>query len=312
MLSIFRQPPLQLHSLPHLPSAVPRAMAAIGRCALLGVALWAAEGLLAQPKGHDWKEVDLHRHVIALPKEKLAFCFIQKVASEHFGPMFNALNNISGAGLDPDPSSVYRLGLQYSDLTKGNGWRFAMFVRHPLERYLSAFLSKCVPTGGNKEPSSGGKFCHGPTRSAPVTLDEKVALFEERAKSDLANGLAQDDHWLSQHTVMQRHCGAEFEPAKLDFLGHMTYDLSETNSQVQELLKLTSVPSIAAVATEHFPLPATPLALVQCPTQHCTRAHREIVDFYRNPETVRNVMKLFKDDFDNYDFPVPDFAKKAL
>jgi len=292
-------------------------MAALRRsCCLAALAAFGAEGLrsAAPPAGGQGgggkRQIkdEPHRHVIAMKEHKLAFCYVQKVASEHFGPMFNAVNNISG-GLDPEYSSLHNLGIPWPEVTRENGWKFAMFVRDPLERYLSAFLSKCLPTGGNKEPVSGGKNCHGPTRSAPVSQEEKVALFEERVRTDLANGLPTDDHWLSHYAVMQRHCGADkFEPAKLDYVGRMTYDLAETNSQVQGLLKLTSLAGVEALATQHFPAPS-PLALLQCPGQHCTRSYQDFDTFYKNPETVRIVVQIFKDDYAKFSLPLPAAAK---
>uniref|UniRef100_A0A7S2DFX9 Carbohydrate sulfotransferase n=1 Tax=Alexandrium andersonii TaxID=327968 RepID=A0A7S2DFX9_9DINO len=275
------------------------------QCALLAIAVAGVDSI--RVSGHR-DDAARHRHMIVMASEKLAFCYVQKVASEHFGPMFNAVNNITDGGYDPGFSTTQSLNIDPSQVTRENGWRFAMFVRSPLERYLSAFLSKCVPTGTNKEPSQGGKWCFGKTRSAPVTMEEKVELFEERVRNDSVAGLANNDHWLSQYTVMKQNCGVEnFAPEKLDYLGHMSSDADAVNSQVKEMLtKFTTLSNAAFVATEHFPTATKKLGLLQCPTAHCTQARNQLKHFYRKPETVDLVKTLFADDFENFKFGLPE------
>mmetsp|Transcript_91322 Transcript_91322/g.204441 ORF Transcript_91322/g.204441 Transcript_91322/m.204441 type:complete len:315 (-) Transcript_91322:20-964(-) len=292
------------------------------RCALLAWAFVAiADGLMTMPSIRQGLPADVHMldmppqaHVLAMPEQKLAFCFVQKVASQHFAPLFNDVNNITvtvGGG-DYDFSTVKGLGLDWTEMTRENGWRFAMFVRHPLERYLSAFLDKCV----HEEPdehyvaSDFGVHCFGPTLSGTATwnvsLEAQVALFEERVRHDLAEGLADNPHWLAQYAVMRRYCGEDrFAPEDLDFLGHMTYDNEDVNRQVREMLQLTSLPGIAALAEKHFPTAkaAKAPALVQCGTDHCSSEHEDFMQFYHTPDIVRGVVQLFQEDFDHYTFP---------
>mmetsp|Transcript_42764 Transcript_42764/g.123676 ORF Transcript_42764/g.123676 Transcript_42764/m.123676 type:complete len:245 (+) Transcript_42764:2-736(+) len=237
-----------------------------------------------------------------MPEQKLAFCWMQKVASENFAALFNHVNNNPG-GVEALYSSFWALGVNLANVTREKGWRFAAFVRDPLDRYLSAFLSKCVPVGNNKGPANGGAFCHGPTLSVPLTLEDEIALFEARVRSDAARGALPDDfHWKSQSATLRDHCGMDrFNPAKLDFLGHITYDPANVNHEVQALLGLTSLPNISGLSKEHFPLPKG-VSLLGCPKSHCTEAHAQFQDFYRNRETARLVQGLLQDDYDTFNF----------
>lgn len=258
---------------------------------------WCAAGLAVQGPRKDG-----HSHAIVMPKEKLALCYFQKVASEHFCPMFNRVNqvNVTSAWC----SKPSQLGVKWSSVTKEQGWKFAIFVRDPLERYLSAFLSKCVPTALNMEPANEGKFCHGPTRSQPVTIEEEITLFEERVRSDAANGLANDGHWESQATTLANRCGMKrFRPSQLDFLGYLTHDLQAVNHEVQSMLSLTKLNGVAKLANEYFPLPKVlAKGVSQCPKQHCTMAHEKFSKFYRSNETVRIVQSLLQNDYDTFQF----------
>mmetsp|Transcript_10997 Transcript_10997/g.25852 ORF Transcript_10997/g.25852 Transcript_10997/m.25852 type:complete len:281 (+) Transcript_10997:81-923(+) len=268
----------------------------LGGTTLVAALLATSDGILMQQQQLPYRRDASHWHALVMPEHKLAFCYFQKVASEHFAPLFNTVNLVEDPK-DQDGSTARRQEVQWSEISKEHGWKFAFFTRDPLERYLSAFLSKCLPTGSNLHPVENGLRCYGPMRSAPVSQEEKIQMFEERTKMDAERGLPNNDHWLSQHTILTRFCDKDkFDPEKVDFIGRMTPDTQSVNDQVQAMLRgLTNLTGIAELTAAHFPVGA--LALVQCPTVHCTASTRVFRSFYRKQETVDIVKKLYADDY---------------
>merc|ERR1712014_13375 len=110
-------------------------------------------------------------------------------------------------------------------LTRENGWRWAVLLRRPLERYLSAFLSKCV----NKEEKGAHcipfKDCaEGPWRGLCDTANPNasqqvlVSSFESAVALSAMDpaSLLRDDHWRPQASF----CGGLTNSIKnYDFVG---------------------------------------------------------------------------------------------
>mmetsp|Transcript_64843 Transcript_64843/g.201025 ORF Transcript_64843/g.201025 Transcript_64843/m.201025 type:complete len:317 (-) Transcript_64843:69-1019(-) len=268
-------------------------------------------------------------HIILLRPQKLAFCALQKVGSEHFGPLFagaanpsflqevrNATDPVQVFNSNYDEVRLMSSGLAWQQLTRENGWSFAFFTRDPLQRYLSAFLSKCTAPGPNLSPPSGGRDCFGPIldqAAGPVSLEQKRAAFEQRAARDAASGLAQDDHWKGQFAILKDIGGLErFGPGRADFEGSLS--LPDVTGQVAAMLGGAGVPNAAELARFFFP----PRDLekrrsqIQCPSTHCTDADEELETFYANPETVKNVLRLLCDDYTQLQLPLPAFAASRL
>mmetsp|Transcript_71386 Transcript_71386/g.209254 ORF Transcript_71386/g.209254 Transcript_71386/m.209254 type:complete len:365 (+) Transcript_71386:80-1174(+) len=226
---------------------------------------------------------------LLLPERKLAFCYVAKTACTQFKDLFNFLNNFSnktlGYGHNYLASMPRAMHISPQNITKENGWKFAVFTRDPLLRYLSAFGSSCVSNGRHFEH----KFeCCGKTVSNRVSQEKMVKHFEERVRYDSTHGLVkEDDHWVEQ-TEFLRNCGWEkFRPENLDFRGHLSGDV---NGQVKEMLRLVNYANDTVV--DRF-FPHDRIAGHRNPMKISAAE-----DFYKDPEILKAAMKLFEDDYE--------------
>jgi hypothetical protein len=184
---------------------------------------------------------------VLIPERKLAFCRIPKVASAEFTKLFNGLNGVHEAeGISVEEffnysSSMY-MGIDKSTITKANQWKFAFFVREPIERYISAFLSKCVPDASTGEIEGGGKHCCGDALEelGPNPKQAIIEAFEKRAQRDIDKGhdVCDNPHWLKQSTVL-KECGPHFNKTSSDFIGTLSGDM---HTQVTSMLELVYQP----------------------------------------------------------------------
>lgn len=94
---------------------------------------------------------------LVYPEHKLLFCMIQKVGCSNFQDLFRFARSVH------DPSQLKTKysantpahhNLTVKDLDKmlrDGSWHKAVFLRDPLERFASAWNSKCVPDQGDKD-----------------------------------------------------------------------------------------------------------------------------------------------------------------
>lgn len=176
---------------------------------------------------------------LVVPRLKLAFCSIPKIASTNFKDLINGLNRLNttqGFGIaDYFASEPAALNVSTADMTRENGWRFAAFTRDPLQRYLSAWGSTCLQSDGGdvKHPQE----CCGTFLWNHAPPQHLVQSFEARAGYDAIAGLPQEEeHWASQVQVLW-HCGWElFKPETLDFRGNLS--AGAARAQVEAMLRL--------------------------------------------------------------------------
>jgi len=84
--------------------------------------------------------------MLIVPKLRLLMCRIDKNANTNMALLFNRLNEVESP-YDLGASQPEELGYSTTDLNaimKNSSWRKAVFLRDPLERLLSAYISKCV------------------------------------------------------------------------------------------------------------------------------------------------------------------------
>jgi len=225
---------------------------------------------------------------LLIPRLKLAFCYVPKVACTQFKDLFNFLNGLGnetlGFGHHYFMSMPKRLHMTMQNVTRENGWKFAAFTRDPLLRYLSAFGSTCVST-------SGGKFehvyeCCGPTIQMPISDEDMIRRFEQRMALDAAVGLVRgDDHWVEQSEIMKQCSWRNFKPESLDYWGHLSGDV---NQQVKSMLKVVNFTDDRVVDT-FFPKNTR-----AGHTSPITVPPREL---FRNKAIVKSLLKVFEDDY---------------
>eukprot|EP00413_Alexandrium_margalefii_P045192 CAMPEP_0204598300 /NCGR_PEP_ID=MMETSP0661-20131031/54242_1 /ASSEMBLY_ACC=CAM_ASM_000606 /TAXON_ID=109239 /ORGANISM="Alexandrium margalefi, Strain AMGDE01CS-322" /LENGTH=259 /DNA_ID=CAMNT_0051609003 /DNA_START=55 /DNA_END=830 /DNA_ORIENTATION=- len=152
---------------------------------------------------------------LVIPKLKLAFCYVPKVACSQFKDLFNWINkkpNSSlGYGHGYVDSMPYNVGVSRAKITRKNGWKFATFTRDPVLRYISAFGSTCVADqkGWFEHPQE----CCGPTTYRNVPDGKMVDFVKKRVKQDVKLGTVRNEgHWVQQVEILQ-NCGWEdFKP----------------------------------------------------------------------------------------------------
>eukprot|EP00928_Gymnodinium_smaydae_P059582 TRINITY_DN4296_c0_g1_i2.p1 TRINITY_DN4296_c0_g1~~TRINITY_DN4296_c0_g1_i2.p1 ORF type:complete len:393 (+),score=48.81 TRINITY_DN4296_c0_g1_i2:62-1180(+) len=249
---------------------------------------------------------------LLLPSSKLAFCYVPKVACNQMTRLFNALNGVgpdlfsqeggAGGSVQSDwefqLSTDLKLPYDWSKVSRENGWKFAVFTRDPLERYLSAFLSKCVP-GPDGRIESGGVNCHGKVIDwrAP-SLAEQVRAFEARVERDSSRGFpALQEHWDPQVEILRRCGWDKFEPSSLDFVGSLSGDV---NAQVKAMLRVVNRTDGGRVVDRLFPAKQV--------SGHSSGSRGHITDFYRNQTVTRAAALLYSNDYTMLQIPLPTWA----
>jgi hypothetical protein len=174
------------------------------------------------------------------PSRKLAFCYIEKNACTQFNRLFNAMNGIVPAdnpfwktNADSKNYSIRRYFEDGADnISKATGWKMAIFLRDPAERFLSAWLSKCDAW------EHGGIDCLGPQVSN-MTDTEKVELFENTVLEVLPKYMKLVDfagqfnaHYDPQHVFCSRRPLEEYE-----FVGKLSGSPAHIQDQVVDMLK---------------------------------------------------------------------------
>mmetsp|Transcript_18739 Transcript_18739/g.44028 ORF Transcript_18739/g.44028 Transcript_18739/m.44028 type:complete len:346 (+) Transcript_18739:75-1112(+) len=231
---------------------------------------------------------------LVVPKLKLAFCYLPKVACSNFKDLMNRLNGFSkkteGFGHDYLRSS--RVGMRFpaKNISKANGWKFAIFTRDPALRYLSAFGSTCVATNDQGHFEHSFECCGPLIRSNRVSATTMVKAFQERAMSDLQRGIVKmDDHWSQQVSIL-RQCGWKwFAPEKLDFHGTLNGDV---NAQVKDMLKMVGKEDADELVDRLFPRVEV--------AGHRSPIHVPPEEFYNNKTVLEAVKELYADDYDSF------------
>lgn len=248
---------------------------------------------------------------IILPKAKLAFCYMPKVASSQMASLFGDLNKVHDEGWLKEPwaySGTSRFNIDWNDVTKENGWKFAFFTRDPLARYLSAFGSKCMMNANNGVVEGGGKDCLGKIMWTQVTMETMIEAFEERVQADAKEGRpANNSHWFPMIKNL-RACGIDrFHPSLVDFHGSLD---ENANAELKLMFKNTGVleayPDAEKLVDNYFP--------IENLGGHFSHTHNRQDVFYRNASTVQAVAKLYEEDYArlNLTLKVPPQWKSLL
>ena len=226
-----------------LSAAVPSAPA---RNASKAKTVWSIHNVryMRQPKPQrDWT---MYRLII-LPAHRMLFCYIEKVACTSFNSLFNhianqTVNRLKNMWLLND---WRRHRLRISDLIgylRNESWHKAVFYRDPVDRFVSAYLSKCVPNKGYSK--KGSRHCDDTFGNHSVTFGHAVEVIGQVD----AVGNA---HWLQQH----QFCGG----LKKYLSVYDTVELLEpesVNSKVKDMLGRANIPQtrdLNAAVDQYFP-----------------------------------------------------------
>jgi len=193
-----------------------------------------------------------YTHRIVLPEAKLAFCFQFKIASEAIVSLFNDANQRACDGNRGFMlSQPGRLGVNWSTVTRANGWKFGIFIRDPVERYLSAFLNKCDPLQG-----TDAEHCAGPTWPKGSTEEQLIQVFEmhvlRQGPYNMPLEPAGGQHFLPQTDLIRQDCGfEEFSIGRAEFVANSSDH--HFGNDVRAMLERAGVKNGDVLADRYFP-----------------------------------------------------------
>jgi hypothetical protein len=160
---------------------------------------------IRRPPQNDWTFL---RYII-VPEHRILFCFIEKVACTSFNSLFNHVNNRTTTGLKDmwalnDAIAFKMTAPQVVQLVKNESWFKAVFYRDPVDRFVSAYRSKCVLKAG----FSG--HCWS-------TFGHSHASFQTAVDAVKQVKAFSNAHWLQQHQFCGdlRTYGAYFNRVEL-------------------------------------------------------------------------------------------------
>jgi len=238
---------------------------------------------------------------IVVPEHKLLFCYMEKVACQSFNQAFRDLRRPYDPRMHIPGGTWFRnspdrFNWTVSDVAKrlvDPAWHKAVFHRDPLERLLSAYLSKCA-SGGDAD---GRRRCR---RAFPRL--EWPAPFT--AVVDRLGNAREDPHFLPQHAF----CGGL---RRTHHLYNTTRPLVQHRSREDVLALLRAVGvdahSAALALRIAFPPPAA-----SCWSCHATGASKQVRAYYADADTVRKAVNFYREDYRVFGRRLPGWAWDLL
>eukprot|EP00928_Gymnodinium_smaydae_P064039 TRINITY_DN47474_c0_g1_i1.p1 TRINITY_DN47474_c0_g1~~TRINITY_DN47474_c0_g1_i1.p1 ORF type:complete len:369 (+),score=63.12 TRINITY_DN47474_c0_g1_i1:26-1108(+) len=242
--------------------------------------------------------------LLVVPRLKFAFCYMEKNACTQFNILMDRLNAPTSWSLEAEKglgmwmnASAEKMGINVKDITKANGWKKALFVRDPAERFLSAWASKCVESGGGGYENGGDCCLGGEFISVNDTMEKQVRSFERVVREVLPKYTKVRDGAFAgaynAHYDQQTHfCGDAGDVHDMDYVGFISGDTASTHSQVRNMLLEVAGASeddLRNVALDSIFPPGSV-------ANHHTGSAEKINDFYRSEDVRRIVEAAYPDD----------------
>lgn len=238
-------------------------------------------------------------------RQRTVMCAIPKVGLSQFYMLMQRIGLVNASYSDfADPNLRFadRVVAWFAshDYWRDVRWKFIVFVRDPLERFLSAFNDKCL------QPST---HCGVDVRQgwANVTLSsslhEKVRAFRLFVAVPIpTRTMLQNDHWILQSLYLLYGC--QFTWQRVDFVGLMSSDQTGMNFQVRMMLHniLGFSWAVASSMAESY-FPSTGFA-----SEHAAKHHK-----INRGQAARTFQTFYshKDCCDIFTCFVPDRCAKA-
>lgn len=231
--------------------------------------------------------------LLVLPEQKFAFCWIGKNAGTQFNFLMNSIVGKYAAHPHFVTSWFFNKSMSFNEINKKNGWKTAIFVRDPAERFLSAWRSKCV------QWEDQGRHCLG--GRAKVAPEEAVKKFEHAVKHDLKEYMRLSDkygHFNSHFDPQSKFCGRQSLDS-YDFVGRLTGDHKNVQSQVNDMLANYANIKPSSKAWEElrrvFPTASS--------AGHQTGSVSAMDTFYRDPAVYKAVVHAYSADYKDFKIP---------
>eukprot|EP00438_Fugacium_kawagutii_P002828 Skav214114 [mRNA] locus=scaffold1185:373580:374659:- [translate_table: standard] len=247
--------------------------------------------------------------------KRQALCSIPKVGLTQFFMLMQRVgqNNVSYGHFNKAESrwETRLSGWFASNIFWGDPrWKYAVFVRDPLERFVSAFVSKCM-----KPSASCGddmKMFWGNVSSVSPLVDQVRAFRLFVALPVPTPKMLEDDHWIPQSVYLLHGCGFPWQ--RLDFVGLMTADKIQMNIQVRAMFHQFgfSLERAAKLADEHFPRKGFANERHE---RHSNihgkigHVHSRFRAFYSRKETLQQVMRYVRQDYFAFGLKLPEWTR---
>ena len=183
------------------------------------------------------------------------------------------------------------------------------FVREPLERFLSAYLSKCAP---NATDGDGRHICRGAFAKFPITFPEAVRALGDNSFCPSARDPS-CNHFIPQAYL----CGYLPPRAHIFQLGHTEVEVA---SQVRAMLSQVGVDATRVPAFQrHFPQssqsssrPDTHASRPARVDAHTTGSYSLVKHYYNTDEQIIAVLRYYSLDYVRFNISVPTWAARRI
>ena len=234
---------------------------------------------------------------IVLAEFKLAFFTIPKVGCTVFKQLFRRMeqcpdwrvhSNDSGLPHNPDWNGLtYLYHYNVEDalhIMTSDEWTRAIFVRHPIDRIISAYLDKVVAKSNSEEQNT----TYFSKRCCPS--DNMCSRIAQNSFQDFLHMAywCPDPHWKSQSTIMD----AKFWPF-INFVGHLSTAQADAKALLQRLGAWETYGATGWGADESEPIFASKTAI-----RHKTNPKDHQNDLC-NKDSIALMDALYEDDLQN-------------
>jgi len=256
--------------------------------------------------------MELLTHFIVVPEHKLLFCYMEKVGCTNFNNLFRFLReryDPSQAEMGPwqrnNPVERGVAKLKLKDLLIDKSWHKAIFYREPMERFVSAFRSKCEGADGKE----GHDHCKHMFGNENVSFDEAVSQirkFDANHGDDIAAEKALDEHFRQQTDF----CGGL--AATLRY--YDTVEELDRDTAHVKVAKLLETIGVKAETVPHFNQLFPPLGDESWERKgHNTNSGDELREYFPedNPNLALALMHHYRRDYETFGITPPEWAPKS-
>lgn len=267
-----------------------------------------AAPLQATPPTLNWHMID---RFIVLPEYNLLFCYIEKVACTAFNDVFSQLRKRH----DPKiirtqgnkgwfQNSPYYRWYTKHDLEKilvNRSWHKAVFFRDPVERFVSAYRSKCM----HSDYYDGNYFCHQAFGSDNASFaDAAAAMFDRRNWTD-------EDEMVNEHFKRQgSFCGGLHNTLQYyDTVEELKFDTAR--EKTSKLLRTIGAdPAWIQDYDTLFPPPNAGLTH----SNHTTHTKKHLKEYFPDdhPEVLSELFVYYEDDYRLFNLSRPKWQDEQL
>ena len=243
---------------------------------------------------------------IVIPEYKLLFCYIEKVGCTSFNHLFVNLRNKTWGSKDGGwySNSPQALGLTQLDIQGMVGnpeWEKAVFYRHPLDRFLSAYKSKCEE--GPHRDGDGSTHCQQALGVSGLALQNKTAAFQTvvnriKTMDNPYKKQNMDPHWAPQ----SEFCGGITKNIQF----YQTIEFFQPATLRHKTIKLLNKVGVKnPSAIPHF---EETFSLNPHEKQRQTGAADAANEYFSNKKVAEDIIKFYLPDYLLFGIPIRSVA----